>query len=824
MRLGALLLLINLLALPVFSQGDRASYDRADQIGKRLSGKVFRDRISPQWIEGSNQFWYRIQLGKNRHRFILVDPDRKTRVDAFDHDRLAEQLAEVLENKIDPDQLPLKQLVYRDGNFLFLARGKPYRWTGDQLENFLPGDNQIESTVKVLDRVIVGKRKGAESTHVIFVNRTDQPVKLFWLNNRAAPKHYQDIAPGKSHRQHTYPGHTWMAKSSGRVVGVFEADPFSGVAVIDGNWKAAVQERKTPANESPDRKWSVSLREYNLYLKNQETGESTRLTHNGVEDDPYLNRFYWAPDSSRLVGIQEKKFEPRKISMIESAPEDTLQPKKITLNYNKPGDPLVHPRPRMFDIASMEEIPISTDLFDHPWSIKHYRWSPDSSSFSFIYNQRGHQIYRLLSIDADSGGVSTLIEEAPETFFCYSSKSFYRPVYQSNDIIWMSERDGWNHLYRFDQTTGRLKNQITRGQWVVRKVDRVDNDAQQIWFQAGGIHPDQDPYHLHFCRINFDGSGLTRLTEGDGNHAIEFSPSRDYFIDTYSRVDLPPVSELRRTSDGSLVTHLETADISELEKAGWQMPERFVAKGRDGKTDIYGVIFRPTQFDPDKNYPVIEQIYAGPHSSHVPKSFSPRAKAIAELGFVVVQIDGMGTSNRSKAFHDYCWQNIGDAGFPDRIAWIKAAAKVRPWMDLERIGIYGGSAGGQNAMRALIAHHDFYKVAVADCGCHDNRMDKIWWNEQWMGYPIGDQYARSSNVDQAHRMEGKLLLIVGEVDRNVDPASTMQVVDALVKADKDFDLLVMPGVGHGAAGHPYAKRRQRDFFVRHLLGVEPRSK
>ena len=340
--------------------------------------------------------------------------------------------------------------------------------------------------------------------------------------------------------------------------------------------------------------------------------------------------------------------------------------------------------------------------------------------------------------------------------------------------------------------------------------------------QVGGIYPDQDPYHVHYIRINFDGTNLVKLTAGDGTHNVDYSPDGKFLIDTYSRIDLPPVTELRHTKDGSLVAVLEKSDISHLNEVGWKMPERFIAKGRDGTTDIYGIIHKPSNFNPAKKYPVIEQIYAGPHSAHVPKRFSSRGHEIAELGFIVVQIDGMGTSHRSKAFHDVCWQNIGDSGFPDRVLWTKAAAKNRPWMDLSRVGIYGGSAGGQNAMRALIAHHDFYHVAVADCGCHDNRMDKIWWNEQWMGYPIGKHYSASSNIDQAHRLKGKLLLIVGELDTNVDPASTMQVVNALVKADKDFDFLVIPGAGHGAAGTPYGKRRQQDYFVRHLLGVEPR--
>jgi len=254
--------------------------------------------------------------------------------------------------------------------------------------------------------------------------------------------------------------------------------------------------------------------------------------------------------------------------------------------------------------------------------------------------------------------------------------------------------------------------------------------------------------------------------------------------------------------------------------AGWRAPEVFVAKGRDGKTDIWGVIHRPTNFDPSRKYPVIEAIYAGPQGSFVPKTFSATAQSLAELGFIVAQIDGMGTNNRSKAFHDLCWKNLGDAGFPDRILWHKAVAAKYPYYDISRVGIYGGSAGGQNSTGALLFHPDFYKVAFSSVGCHDNRMDKIWWNEQWMGWPVGPHYSASSNVDNAGRLKGRLLLVVGELDTNVDPSSTMQVVNALIKADKTFDLLVIPGAGHGAGGE-YGERKRNDFFVHHLLGVEP---
>jgi dipeptidyl aminopeptidase/acylaminoacyl peptidase len=372
-----------------------------------------------------------------------------------------------------------------------------------------------------------------------------------------------------------------------------------------------------------------------------------------------------------------------------------------------------------------------------------------------------------------------------------------------------------------------VKQQITRGDWPVRGVQKVDDKTRQIWFSAGGRNRGEDPYFLHYYRINFDGSGLEALTSVPADHQVSYSSDMQYMVDTYSRVDLAPVSELRRTTDGSVVAVLERVDITQLSQAGWKAPEVFTAKGRDGKTDIWGLIFRPSNFDPARKYAVIENIYAGPHGSHVPKNFAAfhASQAQAELGFIVVQIDGMGTSNRSKAFHDVAWQNIGDAGFADRILWHRAAAAQYPSYDTTRVGIYGGSAGGQNAMRALLFHADFYKVAIAYAGCHDNRMDKIWWNEQWMGWPLGAQYSASSNVGHAERLEGRLLLVVGELDTNVDPASTLQVVSALIKADKSFDLLVVPGENHGAARSGefarYGLRKQFDFFVQHLLGTTP---
>ncbi|MBN1360673.1 MAG: prolyl oligopeptidase family serine peptidase [Sedimentisphaerales bacterium] len=570
---------------------------------------------------------------------------------------------------------------------------------------------------------------------------------------------------------------------------------------------------------SPDGKWTASIKDYNVVVRGAD-GQEVRLSDTGVEGHSF-GMLSWSPDSKTFIASRIVPGEPKPVYLLESSPREGGRAKLRTRLYPLPGDKYTSYGLWVFDVASRRATKVETEIVDF-YGPPQPRWRTDARRFLFHRTDRGHQRFRIIEVDTATGKTRTIFDDKAETFVNTTYDSFIYYTEGNEEILYTSERDGWKHLYLIDAERGGVKNQITKGPWVVRGVTRVDEAKRQIWFTGSGRNPDQDPYLIHHYHVNFDGTGLVALTEGNGSHSVQYSPDEKYLIDTYSRVDMAPVHELRRVSDGALVCALEKADISELVAGGWAPPEVFVAKGRDGETGIWGIISRPADFDPEKRYPVIEYIYAGPHSSYVPKTFRPTRQfaSFTDVGFIVVQMDGMGTANRSKAFHDVCWHDLKDAGFPDRILWHQAVAKKYPYYDLDRVGIYGGSAGGQNAAGAVLFHHEFYQAAVASCGCHDNRMDKASWNEQWMGYPVGPWYAESSNIENAYRLQGKLMLIVGELDTNVPPESTLRFADALIKAGKDFDLVFVPGAGHGSGG-AYGQRRMRDFFTRHLLGVEP---
>jgi dipeptidyl aminopeptidase/acylaminoacyl peptidase len=818
---------------PAFAQGTAADYERAGRLAQLTRDKVFKSRVEPHWFDGNTKFWYRNDLAGGKRAFVLVDAVKGVRQAAFDHERLAAALSKATGKEVRPDRLSLDDLAFDGDTLRFSAAGKRWRCSLATYELAEAGKDTPAPTPGSLtaqDRVQPSRRDGPE-TSITFVNRRRDTVEVLWSDGTGALQSYGTVKGGEERRLHTFAGHVWaVTDAEGRTLAAFTATEAAGRAVLDDSLQprrrtGAGRGPRRASAESPDRKWTAFVKDHNVWLRERDGGKETALSRDGTADDAYGSEFFWAPDSSRLVALRTRKGAEHKVTLVESSPRDQVQPRLHTLDYLKPGDQIPLTKPHLFDIAEHKEVPVADELFPNPWETRFLGWDRDSGRFTFLYNQRGHQVLRVLAVDAHTGKVTPVIDEQSKTFIDYAGKFFLRRLEETGEILWMSERDGWNHLYLYDARTGKVKSQVTHGDWVVRGVDRVDEAKRQVWFRAGGMDPEQDPYYIHYCRVNFDGTGLVRLTEGDGTHTVSYSPDGRFLVDTWSRVDLAPVSELRRVEDGKRVCELERADMSALLETGWRPPERFVSKGRDGHTDIYGVLFRPTRFDPARKYPVLEDIYAGPQGSFVPKEFRPfhRQQAMAELGFVVVQIDGMGTSNRSKAFHDVCWKNLADAGFPDRILWIKAAAAKYPYLDLARVGLYGVSAGAQSTLAGLLAHPDFYKAGVAACGCHDNRMDKIWWNELWMGWPVGPHYAEQSNVTNAHKLQGKLLLIVGELDRNVDPASTMQVVNALIKANKDFELLVVPGADHGLGG-AYGARRQQDFFVRHLLGVEPRSR
>lgn len=578
-------------------------------------------------------------------------------------------------------------------------------------------------------------------------------------------------------------------------------------------------QRNRESRKSPDGKSEILIKGGNIFVVDLATKTESQLSTDGNADKPY-GEFAWSPDGKNIVAYKIDPKETKKVHYVLSSVPGTTRGELKSREYAQPGDDFTAYQPYVFDVAAKTAIKVDADPIDF-FGAPELHWRNNNSRY-YTYEKvdRGHQRFRVIEVDVLTGKTKNIIDEKTKTFI-YERRIYTHYLPKTNEILWTSEQDGWQHLYLVNGITGK-QTLITKGNWVVRDIDSVDVVKRQVWFRANGMNAGEDPYFIHYYRIGFDGKGLVNLTPEKGNHNLSFSPDRKYYIDTYSQVNVPSVSELRLTASTKKISEIEHGQSAIYLATGVKLPEVFVAKGRDGVTDIWGIVCFPSKMDPNKTYPVIENIYAGPHDSFVPKSFLPASEmqSIAELGFIVVQIDGMGTANRSKAFHDVCWKNIADAGFPDRILWMKAMAVKYPNADITRVGIYGTSAGGQSSTGALLFHPEFYKAAVSACGCHDNRIDKQWWNEQWMGYPVGPHYGEQSNITNAGKLQGNLFLIVGEADENVPPESTYRLADALIKANKDFDILSIPGMGHSDGGI-YGRRRKRDFFVKHLLHAEP---
>ncbi len=807
---------------------------RGLQINPRSSapaGGAFNLRIAPRWSADGRYLWYRNDLADDRREFVMVDTAVGERRLAFNHERLAAALSEREVPSAHAERLPFREIGRDEQRQCWVFRCANRYWSWNDAENRLEElpdrpEGLADQTLRLSTRNVpnASTRTGAE-THVTVSNQTTVELTLFWCDANGARQRYGTIAPGQETRQHTFAGHVWeIVDERGQVRGRFIAAEEEGLLEVrdDGPTarppgRATTPREARPSSQSPDGRWSFRVRDDNVFVS-AEGGEWVQVSFDGSRERPY-ELVQWAPDSQALVAFRVTPALPETVHLLESSPPGGGRARLRTNPYHLPGDPYPTYEWNIFSVESWQQT--KPDIDPMEFGRPRLRWYADGRRFRYRQVDRGHQRFRLIEVDCHSGATRHLIDERSDTFIwtAHGERPLLHDVGEEA-VLYSSEKSGWNHLYWLDVASGTSRP-ITQGAFVVRGIDRVDEERRQIWFRASGVYADQDPYFIHHFRVSFDGDSWVALTEGNGTHSLQFSPDRRFYIDTYSRPDAPPVHELRRAEDGELVCHLESADISQWLRTGGQMPEVFNAKGRDGETDIWGVIWRPVPFDPQFQYPVIEDIYAGPHDSHVPKAFSAsrRYADLTDLGFVVVKIDGMGTANRSKAFHDVCWQNLKDAGFPDRRLWHAAAAAERPWYDARRVGIYGTSAGGQNAAGAVIFHGDFYRAAMAACGCHDNRMDKSSWNEQWMGYPVGPHYAESSNIDNAHRLQGKLLLIVGELDTNVPPESTYRLVDALIKAGKDFEFLMIPGMGHSDGG-PFGRRKTRDFFIRTLHGID----
>jgi dipeptidyl aminopeptidase/acylaminoacyl peptidase len=781
---------------------------------------VYKSTITPHWFSENTMFWYCNELKGDTREFILVNADKGARQPAFDHQKLAASLSKAADAAYTGDKLPFKEIEFTSGTAAVQFAVGDKTWKCD-LQSYACSEVKKDASLKLPAAQAKLADAGADSDDLAVAASYDADLEAALS---PSPE------PGAGGGGGGGNGGGGNGNGGGRRGG-------------GGGGRAT----------SPDGKWTATVRDMNVFLVSTADSKETQLTTDGVEGNAYQG-LNWSRDSQALVAWRVEPGDRKQIYWIQSSPRGGGRTVETQQAYAQAGDKYALAEVNVFDIATMKQIKPQTDR----WTDGNYgsgsppglTWEKDGRHFTYDFTERGHQRWRLVEVDSHTGEVRNLIDEKSDDFIWtahpdtgWTTSLVARWLDQTEELIYASEKDGWKHLYLVDIKAGAIKNQITKGEWVVRSIDRVDEDTRQIWFEGSGKNPGEDPYDLHAYRVNFDGTGLTELTGGDGNHTVQYSPDRKYLIDTYSHIDVPPVHTLHRVSDGKLMCKLEETDISELKATGWRPVESFVAKGRDGKTDIYGTITWPRNFDPTKKYPVLENIYAGPQTTSVQHTFSAGGggrggTSYGDLGFILVQIDGMGTPHRSHAFFATCWHNLGvDNGFPDRILWHKAAAAKYPAYDITRVGIFGTSAGGQSAASAVIFHSDFYRAAVANSGCVDNRIDKASWNEQWMGYMPGDKiwskdadnwFSRCSCIDNAGKLGGALLILVGEQDHNVPPESSLRLANELMLANKDFEMYYVPNAGHGIVAEPaagnlpvgsaFVGRKTREFFERTLQG------
>ena len=599
---------------------------------------------------------------------------------------------------------------------------------------------------------------------------------------------------------------------------------------------------------SPDGMKVAYIKDFNLWIRDLSNNENRQLTFDGFEHFGYATNnagwsrsdtpvLLWSPDSRKIATFRH---DERGVGDMYMVTTNVGHPELKAWKYPLPEDSVIfrihrlvihvdEPRIVMLD---MDPDPHRSSITDHiairGGQLADAEWSRDSKQLMFLSNSRDHKEVILRVADAESGKVRKILEEKVATFFesGYSTVN-WRFLPESNEFIWFSQKSNWGHLYLYDLSTGQLKNQITKGDWNAVEILRIDPESRTLFFYGAGKEPG-DPYFRYLYRVQMDGSKLSLLTPDSANHSVDFSPNGEYFLDTWSTPQIPPVVDLRSIRNKKKL-RLDESDISRLLATGWEPPMSFVVKARDGKTDLYGLLHKPIHLDPDKQYPIINNIYPGPQSGSVGgRNFSPAwgdRQALANLGFVVVALDAMGTPMRSKEFHEAYYGNMGDNGLPDQITGMQQLAERFPWIDIERVGIYGHSGGGFASTDAILRYPDFFDVAVSGAGNHDNRNYEDDWGEKWQGlletYPDGtSNYDNQANQLLAKNLKGKLLLAHGTLDDNVPVYNTLLVVDALIAANKDFDLILFPNRSHGFGREDYMTRRRWDYFVEHLLGAK----
>lgn len=804
-------------------------------------GVLERAIVAPRWLPGSNcLFWYKRALRDGKYKYLLVNCEKGTCQPAFDHEALALALSTRVDEELDAEKLPFSWInPDADGAWVrFQYKSKTWHFSNDGLQEwagaFDAGGYIIDKDIK---RPTPRDTKG--QSYVTLANQTTRNFTYYYINHEGNSDWQIGMLRARESKQFNSPCGYRLKFKDGQSDDVIVLDFTRDSGIVnfedtaDGlalRWEddplADVSATPTTSSAGNSKaEYVLFTRKHNIWSRKD--GVETQVSFCGFEGDTFAT-VSGTPDGRFAVGMQRRAGSPFNLDLKESVPATQVRPKMRTGNngpsrdglkgnYIRAGDHMETRRPRLFDVAARREVPVDDSLFRNPFMLNGVGWSDCGTKYRFLFNERGHKHVRLLEIHLD-GSVKLLVEDSSDTVVDYNQKLWYKILPATNDVLWASERDGWNHIYRFSLDDGTLKNQVTEGRWLVKGVEFVDAKAQKIWFNVFGYYAYQDPYYDHLACVNFDGSGFRVLTKEDGAHLWRFGPERRFIIDSWSRADLLPHVAIIDATTGEQTMMLQKEELTPEEEQTYDFPERFVAKGRDGKTDIYGLIIRPPNFDPSKQYPIIEHIYAHPFQFITPKRFES-FKRRRDDGHVVVILDGMGTNFRSKAFLDVAYKNTRDAGFPDRIAWITAAAASRPWMDLSRVGIRGGSAGGHNAACALLHHGHFYKAGVASSANYDCRFGSAKWEEMYLSWPVDVSYEENSAGTHAGRLQGALMIATGELDDVVDPASTLQFADALIKAGKDFELVIVPGKGHHFDEEWYDGKVKR-FFKRWLQDAE----